>query len=313
MLQPLWTIVLAGGAGRRLASVTDGVPKQFWHYDGKRSLLEATLDRVAPLSSPDHTVIVVDKSHRQFLDLTSGSSNYCRVIYQPADRGTAVGVLPGLVEVLDAAPEAIVLLTPSDHGVARPDLFRSGIRAAVTQVRSGRSDVVLFGVDPITADCDYGWIGSDAASKPGAFRPVARFIEKPSPDHAAALFKSGAVWNTMVLVASATALFELYWTHLPSLASVFARALHFPPPARQTFLAEAYRTLPSADFSHQVVAPTKGLSLFTWRAEMGWSDLGTPARLEQWMRTERPTHRQPARMQGHRSESRARSESLQIA
>jgi mannose-1-phosphate guanylyltransferase len=313
MRQPLWAIVLAGGAGRRLASITDGVPKQFWRYDGKRSLLEATLDRVAPLSSPDHTVIVVDKSHRRFLDLTAGSSNYCRVIYQPADRGTAVGVLAGLVEVLDAAPEAIVLLTPSDHGVVRSRQFRSGIRAAFGHVRSGRSDVVLFGVDPTSADCDYGWIGSDVASRPGGFTRVARFIEKPSPDHAAALLKSGAVWNTMVLVAPATALFELFWTHLPSLASVFARALHLPPPARRTFLAEAYRALPFADFSHQVVAPARGLSLFTWRAEMGWSDLGTPARIEQWIRTEGVTRPHSARMHGHRSESRARSESLQTA
>jgi choline kinase len=29
-----WTVVLAAGAGRRLAEVTGGVPKQFWRAAG---------------------------------------------------------------------------------------------------------------------------------------------------------------------------------------------------------------------------------------------------------------------------------------
>src|SRR5207247_3898804 len=96
-------------------------------------------------------------------------------------------------------------------------------------------------------------------------------------------FKSGAVWNTIVLVASAAALFELYRIHLPSLADLFSRVLHLPASARTAFLAEAYPRLPPADFSHQVLAPARGLSLFTWPAALGWSDLGTPARLERWI------------------------------
>jgi mannose-1-phosphate guanylyltransferase len=162
------------------------------------------------------------------------------------------------------------------------------------------------------AEGEYGWISPDHASGRDRFQHVAKFVEKPSADQAVALFRSGAVWNTMVLVASASALFELYWTHLPSLARVFARALRLPAPARETFLAEAYQTLAPADFSHQVIAPAQGLSLFTWPAAMGWSDLGTPARLERWMETEALARPEPARTRVHVVESPTRHVSLHV-
>jgi choline kinase len=38
MVKNAWTIILAAGAGRRLSSVTGGVPKQFWRMPGCRSL-----------------------------------------------------------------------------------------------------------------------------------------------------------------------------------------------------------------------------------------------------------------------------------
>jgi len=286
MRQPLWTIVLAAGAGRRLASVTDGVPKQFWHYDGRRSLLEATLDRITPLSPPDQTVIVVDESHRSFVKGLRGMSRYGHVTFQPGDRGTGVGVLLGLIDVLEAAPEAIVLLTPSDHAVTDARRYRAGILEAVAHVQSGKGGIVLFGARPTTPDHEYGWISSNPGAKHRRFRPVTRFSEKPTADRVAALRRSGAVWNTMVLVSTATALFDLYWTHVPQLASLFARALHLPAGAREGFLTDAYRTLPTVDFSHHVIGAATDLSLFVWPAAMGWSDLGTPPRLTQWMEEE---------------------------
>ena len=43
-----WVIVLAAGAGRRLANVTGGVPKQYWPYDGQHSLLDIRSIQIAP-------------------------------------------------------------------------------------------------------------------------------------------------------------------------------------------------------------------------------------------------------------------------
>src|SRR6187431_331812 len=130
MRTTLWSIVLAAGAGRRLASVTGGVPKQFWSRYGGPTLLEDTLARIAPLASPDRTVIVVDQTHRTFVDQASALKAFERFLYQPCDKGTAAGVLLGLMPVIAKDPDAIVMLTPSDHGVADPALFVDEVRRA---------------------------------------------------------------------------------------------------------------------------------------------------------------------------------------
>ena len=148
------------------------MPKQFWQYGGSRSLLESTLVRVSPFASPEQTVVVVDSTHRPYVHALPGVTSRSSVLYQPMDRGTAAGVGLSLAHVLEQSPEAIVLLTPSDHAVARPSHFRAGIRKAVTHVESGRSDLVLFGVEPTTPTGDYGWIAP--AHPHGSIRLVRR-------------------------------------------------------------------------------------------------------------------------------------------
>lgn len=143
-----WNIVLAAGRGSRLASVTGGVPKQFWSADGGPTLLEETLDRISRIAPPERTVIVVDRSHGPFVGALEGLNRFEHILYQPEDRGTAAGVLLGLSRVVAVDPSAVVLLTPSDHGIGCSKTFLHGIRRAMREVRSDRRDIVLFGVAP---------------------------------------------------------------------------------------------------------------------------------------------------------------------
>jgi mannose-1-phosphate guanylyltransferase len=278
-----WTIVLAAGAGRRLAPVTGGVPKQFWRPLGADSLLEATLERLRPVGAPERTLTIVDAGHTPFI-AEIDPIRLGDVLYQPMDRGTAAGVLLPLLQVLSAAEDAIVVVTPSDHGVDQASSFRKGLARALGRVEARASDIVLFGAAPSTPSSDFGWI-TPASDGPldGAFRRVAAFVEKPPRHQAEQLFSSGAVWNTMVLVARARALFDLYRRHLPFHADVLARAQSLDARGRQSFLNDWYADLPLADFCRDVLSRSADLHLYTWPDDMGWSDLGTPERLAAWL------------------------------
>ncbi len=285
---PVWSVVLAAGRGTRLAEVTGGVPKQFWAPDGRRSLLEETLARTAAIAPPLRTVTVVDRSQTGFLAEVAERVPVGHAVYQPSDRGTAVGVLLGLTEVLSGGRDAVVLVTPSDHGVARLAEFHEGARDAIGHVQTGRAGLVLFGVRPSSADRDLGWITPSAERPSDArLRPIASFVEKPSAEDAERLFAGGAVWNTMVLVARASALMSLYRRLLPELARVFDHAVGLASPDRRNYLGDAYRTLPSADFSRDLLTPAQDLHLYSWPRTLGWSDLGTPERLGRWLATAR--------------------------
>lgn len=284
MLPDLWAVVLAGGAGRRLARLTGGVPKQDRAFRDGPTLVEDTARRIAPLTAAGQRVTVVDASHESFVESLRYRRALGQILLQPGDRGTAAGVMLGLTPILAADPDAMVLITPADHGVTHVTPFEHGILSAVSFVQSGVRDIVLFGIEPSAPAPDYGWITpkTNGLRPVGHFAKVDQFREKPGPAEADRLFQSGSVWNTMVLVGRAGAVFAECQRQLPHMADVFLAARREPEGRRAAFLADGYRSMPTADFSRDVVARARGLALFTWPGSMGWSDLGTPERLRAW-------------------------------
>ena len=278
----VWSVVLAAGAGRRLSPLTGGIPKQYWQPHGRMSLLDGTLERLNPLIPARRTITIVDQSHRGYVNALANVERLGDIVYQPQDRGTAAGVLLGVLTVRAHVGDAIVVLTPSDHGVQRPEAFREGLRTAIHAARTGRAPVVLFGVEPDRAYRDYGWITAAPAAKPGDLARVGQFVEKPTEVEATRLLASGAVWNTMVLVARASALVERYRQQLPGLYAVLAPIAGLSDIQRRRYLATIYPTLPFFDFSHDLLTGGGDLWLSTWPSSLGWSDLGTPERMSAW-------------------------------
>ena len=281
MAQHLWPIVLAAGQGRRLSSVTGGVPKQYWAPPGRQSLLEDTLERMRAVAPIANTVTVIDRSHRPYLDALGRGDELGHILAQPADRGTAAGVLLGLSTVI-SDPDRIVVLTPSDHGVSNPAEFRRGIRLAAREISNGRAEMVLFGVRPASPHGEYGWILPTTTEDDG-LPLVGAFVEKPPPHEASRLFARGAAWSTMVLVARAGALAAAFRTHVPDLTRKFDGITALDPADRAAFLAEAYAGMAPADFSRDVLTPARNIRLHIWPAALGWSDLGVPDRLDEWL------------------------------
>lgn len=290
MTTTAWTVVLAAGAGRRLASVTGDVPKQFWRGDAGQSLLRETRDRFAAISSGDRTVVIVDRRHARHLENSAEDHRDATIVMQPQDRGTAAGVMLALTPVLDREPDAVVAITPSDHGVRDTARFRGCVVDAIRHAHAGAGPV-LFGVEPTRAHDDYGWITPGASPTGGRMRSVTSFVEKPAREVAERLLESGAVWNTMIVVAKASAIRQLYAQHLPDLAEAFELLRQVPAEERAEWLADAYQTLPSYDFSRDVLTPARNLWTYVLPASIGWTDLGTPDRLREWQSRAAPAHR----------------------
>jgi len=285
----LWSVVLAAGRGTRLAHVTGGVPKQFWAPTGKHSLLEDTVGRLAPIAPPDRTITIVDDTHHEYVQRLAEPAALGTIVYQPADRGTAVGVLLAATLVSTCDPAAIVVLTPADHGVGDEEAFRAGVRTAAAHVQQHPDDIVLLGVEPQSPAGDYGWIVTTPRPA-GTMAAVSSFVEKPATAAAARLYESGALWNTMVLVARVEALLDLYRRQEPDLIGAFESFRFLPSAGRAESLRRLYAHLPVLDFSHDLLARATGLQCLAWAASMEWTDLGTPERLAAWL-----TRRLPAR------------------
>jgi len=255
------------------------LPKQFLSFGRARTFLQVTLDRLQELIPPERTVVVVAGKYEgvareQLLDYRG-----VEIVAQPRNVGTGPGVLLPLMHVLQRDPLADVALVPSDHDFRAPGRMLEALVRAQRAARQHQG-MVLLGADAEHPASDLGWIVPKRVLPRAAVGMIAEFVEKPAPTLAAHLFERGALWNTMLSVTPAAALWALARRQLPQQADRFARyADTLGTPVATQRLEEMYRDLPSADFSRDLVAGASGL----WVTPMhgaGWSDCGTPERLE---------------------------------
>jgi mannose-1-phosphate guanylyltransferase len=286
--QERWAIILAGGDGTRLQSMTraitgDNRPKQFVPVIGGRTLLDQTRSRVALSVLPTHTLFVVTEKHRQFYESLVQSVSSKLILEQPENKGTAPAILYSLMRVAAKSPNAIVALFPSDHYFTDDEEFMSYVDGAFDVVQSGRACVTLLGIEPTSPETEYGWIEpqrSIFATVPRSITTVSRFWEKPDLTLAAALMERGCLWNSFVMVGRVGALLRMTRTALPDLYSHFQKISHtFENHRERQTLRELYSKIEEINFSHQVLA-TRPHDLTVQRVgDVGWSDLGEPARV----------------------------------
>jgi len=162
-LRSRWGMILAGGDGTRLRSLTrriagDERPKQFCRLLGEKTLLEQTRRRAMCLLSPERTFTVVVRRHESFYAPLLGDVPSERVVVQPDNRGTAAAVLYGLLRLRAVAREASVAVFPSDHYISDDEAFMAHVESAFELVDAGPDRLVLLGVMPDAAEVGYGWI-----------------------------------------------------------------------------------------------------------------------------------------------------------
>lgn len=270
-----WALVLAAGSGTRLSALTAGAPKQYCSLSGGPSLLREALDRAGRFAPPERTVVIVADEHRTFWRRELAGHPAENVVVQPLNRGTAVGILLPLLAILDRDRDARIAMFPSDHFVADEAVLQRSVERGFRVVEGSPERIVLLGVEPDAPDSEYGWIVPGAPFGDDAFG-IHTFVEKPRPELATGLLHRGGVWNSFILVAHGAELRALYARRRPSLLGALAFAPRDPGPA----LSRLYAALPSSDFSRELLQGSEDRLALVPVPFCGWSDLGTPARVE---------------------------------
>src|SRR6266496_2982592 len=283
-----WAVILAGGDGTRLRSMTraiagDDRPKQFCPIVGGRTLLDQTRDRVALSVRSNRTVLVVTEKHQRFYRPLTATLPQELLVAQPESKGTAPAILYALRRVAAKSPKAIVALFPSDHYFADDEAFMSHVDAAYDAVLAEPETVTLLGITPDGPEVEYGWIEPQASilsGLPGSITRVRRFWEKPTASVAQRLMEQGCLWNSFVMVGRVNSLLKMTQRALAELYDLFADVVHtFGTAAEQGAVRELYSRIPEANFSHQVLALRPDDLAVLRVGDVGWSDLGEPARV----------------------------------
>ena len=283
-----WAVILAGGDGTRLQSMTraisgDNRPKQFVPVIGGSTLLNQTRRRVALSIEPRRTLVVVTQKHRRFYEPLAHEISPNLLVEQPVNKGTALAILYALLRVATKSPKAVVALFPSDHFFADDEEFMSHIDVAIDAVEVKPATVMLLGITPTTPETEYGWIEpqpSILASAQKSITRVRKFWEKPSLNLATSLMERGCLWNSFVMVGRVDALLKMTRAALPDMYAAFAAITPtFDTESEDKAIAELYSHMEDSNFSHQVLAARPEDLMVMRVGEVGWSDLGEPNRV----------------------------------
>ena len=291
---PLWSIILAGGEGERTRPFIEQwlgghKPKQYCTFVGNRSMLQHTMDRADRLVRPEQKVTVIGRNHRKFLNEAMEGDTSGHVIVQPRNCGTAAGVFLPLTFIRAWDADATVVIFPSDHFVFPEARFLETIRRGIRASHFLQDRLILFGVSPSHPELDYGWINLGEVlgwSHGSCIRHVGSFLEKPDLLEGKQVMASGALWNTLVIVAKVATLWKLGWQTLPVMMERFEQLVPTIGTAHENeTLHEIYRDMPILDFSRtllQRIPEHLGVMEFE---EVLWSDWGQPERIAHTLKT----------------------------
>ncbi len=198
-------VILAGGTGTRLWPLSqESKPKQFIDLAGVgRTMLQLTYSRFLPLCGADHFVVVTLAGYRALVEEQLPDVPRENILCEPFKRNTAAAISLAAAFIKQKDPEAIMVVTPSDHLILNNDAFIATVHDAVEYAAENR-DIVTIGIKASRPETAYGYIqvGGDALNaRSGSVKAVKTFTEKPDAEMAQLFFDCGDFcWNSGVFV-----------------------------------------------------------------------------------------------------------------
>lgn len=272
----LYSTILAGGSGTRLWPLSRACEPKFLHAltGTDRSLLQATLDRIAPLSAPEQTYVVTGTAHAAAIARQLPEVPERNILVEPSPRDSCAAVSLASAVLARRDPGAVMAVFSADHLIADQARFLDVMTRAGAAARAGY--LVTIGIRPLHAEVRFGYLKVGPALA-GQGRAVAEFKEKPSLELAASYVESGQyLWNAGIFAFQVAEFLAELARQRPQLsAGIAAIADAWDGPDQQRVLAQTWPGLEkiSVDYGVFEAAAAAG-KVATIPADMPWSDVG---------------------------------------
>ncbi len=284
----MYASILAGGSGTRLWPLSTKInPKQFLRLPGPHTMMQATVERIAPLVPMDHLYVVTFGAYNDSVAAQLPMLPREQIIAEPSGRGTAASI--GLAATLIAArdSQAIMGSFAADHAITDVEGFRRALALAEEVAQQGY--LVTLGITPTYPETGYGYIryGAPLTQQDGLrAHTVEQFIEKPKRAVAEEYLAAGNyVWNAGIFVWRVDRILQEIRRWTPTVADVLdeigvvaARTQgRMTQEVEQAMRAAWPRLTENITIDTGVMERASGIAVIP--ISVGWNDIGSWAQV----------------------------------
>jgi mannose-1-phosphate guanylyltransferase len=269
-------LILAGGRGTRFwPKSRKKSAKQVLKVIGERSLIQATVDRLAPVIPPERLWILTNGDLRPTIVEQLPEVPAEQILAEPAQRNTApaIGLAAHILHSID--PKAVMGVFPSDHVVSKPGTYRKVVTAAFRGAKAGK--LMTVGIQPRWPETGYGYIEFPRGTTAGVLPPVPvrRFHEKPDLSKAKRYVAAGHYfWNSGMFFWQAAVLLEELRKFLPKTAALLDALPSFQHPDFEIRLKEIFPRCENISIDYAVMEKSANVAGIP-AGDFGWNDVGS--------------------------------------
>lgn len=271
-----FAVIPAGGSGTRLWPLSRaGHPKFLHPLTGTSSLLQATVERLGPLTDPEHTIVVTGAAHvaavaRQLVAVPEEN-----ILVEPSPRDSCAAIALAAAIIAEREPDALMGSFAADHLIGDPQRWVETVRQAISGAEQGL--LMTIGITPTWAETGYGYLQFGDPIGDGPVQRVEEFKEKPPAAVAETYLHSGHhLWNASMFVWRVDVFLAELARQQPELHTGLTRiAQVWHSPERDEVLQEVWPSLPkiSVDYAVMEGAAAAG-RVGTVPGDFGWNDVG---------------------------------------
>ncbi len=276
----LYVVLMAGGIGTRFWPYSRNArPKQFLDVlNTGKTLLQSTYERYLPICLPENIYLVVHEEHAGLVREQLPNVGADQLILEPMRKNTAPCIAYAANRIYQKNPNAIMVVSPSDHLILNEKEFLATIQRAAEQAAS-QDKLITLGIHPTRPETGYGYI--QFLEGKSNLKKVKTFTEKPELALAKTFIESGDfVWNSGVFVWGVRAILDAFQRYLPELSEALDEMRSkFSTPDERSAIANVYAQTKNVSIDYGVME--KASNVYVALGSFTWSDLGSWASLHE--------------------------------
>lgn len=267
---------MAGGVGSRFWPISrSNKPKQFLDIlNTGKTFIQDTYERFAEIVPKENFLVVTNAGYKKLVLEQLPELTEDQVLSEPIGRNTAPCIAYAAFRLKSVNPEALMIVTPSDHLVLNPERFREVVGEAAGFAENNDA-LVTIGLKPTRPATGYGYIQAQKPVSEDGINKVRTFTEKPNKELARLFIESGDFfWNSGIFIWRTDVILKALKEYLPEVHQLFASiGQYYNTPEEQKHINAIYPECRGISVDYAVME--KAPNVYMRAGDFGWSDIGT--------------------------------------